>query len=171
MGAALRTLSALPAHSERGEFFASVYVVGYLAFSVPAIIAGIAIVHAGLVETTVGYGLGISLLALVAMVNALRAGAELVPAAARVKTGRRWRSLRPGPPANSSAEGEGIPGAAGELAPDGFWSAVLVDRVDAVLPAEPLRPEAAERHAGSDDPVGVDPHGARPQRVRTRWPR
>jgi MFS family permease len=72
LGAAMRTLSLLPAHSERGEFFASVYVVGYLAFSVPAIIAGISVVHAGLVKTTVGYGLGISLLALVAAANALR---------------------------------------------------------------------------------------------------
>ena len=72
LGAAMRTLSLLPAHSERGEFFASVYVVGYLAFSVPAIIAGIFVVHAGLVETTVGYGVGISLLALAAAGNALR---------------------------------------------------------------------------------------------------
>jgi Major Facilitator Superfamily len=79
MGAAMRRLSALPAHSERGEFFASVYVVGYLAFSVPAIIAGIAVVHAGIVETTVGYGLGIILLALVAAVNALRTARELAP--------------------------------------------------------------------------------------------
>jgi MFS family permease len=72
LGAAMRTLSLLPAHSERGEFFASVYVVGYLAFSVPAIIAGICVVHAGLVKTTIGYGVGISLLALVAAANALR---------------------------------------------------------------------------------------------------
>jgi hypothetical protein len=64
MGAAMRTLSMLPAHSERGEFFASVYVVGYLAFSVPAIIAGIFVTHAGLVETTVGYEVAIGLLAL-----------------------------------------------------------------------------------------------------------
>jgi hypothetical protein len=79
MGAAMRSLSALPAHSERGEFFASVYVVGYLAFSVPAIIAGIAVVHAGIAGTTVGYGLGISLLALVAAVNALRPARDPAP--------------------------------------------------------------------------------------------
>jgi MFS family permease len=72
MGAAMRTLSLLPAHSERGEFFASVYVVGYLAFSVPAIIAGIFVVHAGLVATTVGYEAGIGLLALAALVSVLR---------------------------------------------------------------------------------------------------
>jgi len=72
MGAAMRTLSVLPAHSERGEFFASVYVVGYLAFSVPAIIAGICIVRFGLIATTVGYGLAVSVLALAAGVNVLR---------------------------------------------------------------------------------------------------
>jgi hypothetical protein len=72
MGAAMRTLSMLPAHSDRGEFFAAVYVVGYLAFSVPAIIAGIFVVHAGLVATTVGYEAGIGLLALAALVSALR---------------------------------------------------------------------------------------------------
>ena len=91
MGAAMRTLSLLPAHSERGEFFASVYVVGYLAFSVPAIIAGISVVHAGIVETMVGYGIAISVLALIATANALRPvkaiAGELVPA--RVAASRR----------------------------------------------------------------------------------
>lgn len=91
LGAAMRTLSLLPAHSERGEFFASVYVVGYLAFSVPAIIAGISVVHAGIVETMVGYGIAISVLALIATANALRPvktiAGELVPA--RVAASRR----------------------------------------------------------------------------------
>ena len=39
MSGSIRTLSVLPAAHERGEFFAAVYVVGYLAFSVPAVIA------------------------------------------------------------------------------------------------------------------------------------
>jgi MFS family permease len=90
MGAAMRTLSLLPAHSERGEFFASVYVVGYLAFSVPAIIAGIFVVHAGLVATTVGYEAGIGLLALAALVSVLRparrGSGELI--SARAEAGR-----------------------------------------------------------------------------------
>ncbi|MEP7026019.1 MAG: MFS transporter, partial [Actinomycetota bacterium] len=60
----------------RGEFFAAVYVVGYLAFSVPAVIAGVFVVHAGLVSTTVGYGIGVCVLALAAIANARPAGRE-----------------------------------------------------------------------------------------------
>jgi MFS family permease len=75
IGGAIRALSVLPEHAERGEFFAGVYVVGYVALSVPAIIAGICAVHVGLVSTTVGYGIGVSVLALIA------AGAALRPAA------------------------------------------------------------------------------------------
>ena len=40
------------------------YVVGYLAFSVPAVIAGFAAVHFGLLHTTYVYGAGVVLLAL-----------------------------------------------------------------------------------------------------------
>jgi MFS family permease len=72
LGSVMRALSALPAPAERGEFFAAVYAVGYLAFSVPAIIAGIFVARSGLVPTTVGYGIGVSVLALVAMADALR---------------------------------------------------------------------------------------------------
>ena len=56
-------------------------------------------------------------------------------------------------------------GAAGEFDPDGLRLGVLVDRVDAVLTAEPAEAEAAERNAGANDPVGVDPHGAGPEGV------
>jgi MFS family permease len=79
MGAAIRALSVLPAPAERGEFFAGVYVVGYLAFSIPAIAAGLTVVHVGLVETTVGYGIVISLLAVVAALNALRGQVRPLP--------------------------------------------------------------------------------------------
>jgi MFS family permease len=72
MGATIRVLSVLPSHSERGEFFAGVYIVGYVALSVPAIIAGICAVHFGLVHVTIAYGIGVSLLALVAAGFALR---------------------------------------------------------------------------------------------------
>ena len=72
MGGAVRVLSVLPEHADRGEFFAGVYVVGYIALSVPAIIAGICAVHVGLVETTVGYGIAVSVLALVAVLALLR---------------------------------------------------------------------------------------------------
>jgi len=73
MGGAVRVLSVLPEHAERGEFFAGVYVVGYIALSVPAIVAGVLAVHVGLVDVTVGYGIGVSVLALIAAVAALGA--------------------------------------------------------------------------------------------------
>jgi MFS family permease len=64
LSGSIRTLSALPAPADRGEFFAGVYVVGYLAFSVPAVAAGFAAVHFGLRNTTYVYGAGVMLLAL-----------------------------------------------------------------------------------------------------------
>ncbi len=63
MNGSIRMLSVLPAPHERGEFFAGVYVVGYLSFSVPAVIAGFAAVRFGLLHTTYVYGLGVALLA------------------------------------------------------------------------------------------------------------
>ena len=41
---------------ERGELFASVFVVSYLAFGIPAVVAGIAAPHVGLATTTYAYG-------------------------------------------------------------------------------------------------------------------
>jgi MFS family permease len=64
MSGSIRTLSVLPAPAERGEFFAAVYVVGYLAFSIPVVAAGFAAVHFGLLHTTYVYGLGVVGLAL-----------------------------------------------------------------------------------------------------------
>src|SRR5215475_5416108 len=61
-----------------------------------------------------------------------------------------------------SAEGEGIAGSSGELDPHGLLLEVLVDRVHAVLAAEPGMLESAEWHRGRDDAVGVDPHIASP---------
>ncbi|HEY7882407.1 MAG TPA: MFS transporter [Streptosporangiaceae bacterium] len=82
LGAVMRALAPLPAPAERGEFFAAVYVVGYLAFSLPAMIAGIFVVHAGLLATTVGYGIGVTVLSLAAIGSALRSAgrAEAGPA-------------------------------------------------------------------------------------------
>lgn len=68
MSGSIRILSALPAPAERGEFFAAVYTVGYLAFSVPAVIAGFAAVHYGLLDTAYVYGAGVIVLALAVLV-------------------------------------------------------------------------------------------------------
>ena len=42
--------------TQRGEVFATMYIVSYLAFSVPALAAGLGVEHFGLTPTTVGYG-------------------------------------------------------------------------------------------------------------------
>ena len=83
LGAVMRALAVLPAPAERGEFFAAVYVVGYLAFSLPAVIAGIFVVHTGLLATTIGYGIGVSILSLAAIGYALRSLGRTRTGAAR----------------------------------------------------------------------------------------
>jgi len=52
----LRSITPAAAPEERGELFASVFVVSYLAFGVPAVAAGIASPHLGLATTTYVYG-------------------------------------------------------------------------------------------------------------------
>ena len=62
---AFRTLSALALPHERAELFAAVYVVRYLAFSVPAVAAGLATSDYGLRPTATVYGLVVIALSLV----------------------------------------------------------------------------------------------------------
>ncbi|MBD8606477.1 MFS transporter [Aeromicrobium sp. CFBP 8757] len=52
----MRSITPLAAPHERGELFASVFVVSYLAFGIPAVAAGVASAHIGLAETTYVYG-------------------------------------------------------------------------------------------------------------------
>ncbi|MRK01934.1 MFS transporter [Aeromicrobium sp. S22] len=59
----MRSITPTAAPHERGELFASVYVVSYLAFGVPAVAAGIAAPHLGLAETTYVYGTVVVVLA------------------------------------------------------------------------------------------------------------
>ncbi|MGI8333771.1 MFS transporter [Actinomadura scrupuli] len=61
------TLARLSAPEERGELFAVVYVIAYLAFSLPAVAAGFASTSVGLHTTAVVYGLGVVALGLAAM--------------------------------------------------------------------------------------------------------
>ena len=60
-----------PGH--RAGLLAAVFVVGYLAFSLPAIAAGIAAGHTGLTRTTEVYGAAVVVLALLAVAGLLRA--------------------------------------------------------------------------------------------------
>jgi MFS family permease len=61
------TLARIAAPDERGELFAFAYVISYLAFSLPAVVAGLASTSAGLRPTTVVYGAVVVALALTAL--------------------------------------------------------------------------------------------------------
>jgi MFS family permease len=52
----MRSITPVVAPDERGELFASVFVVSYLAFGIPAVLAGMAAPHVGLATTTYAYG-------------------------------------------------------------------------------------------------------------------
>ena len=59
----VRSLGPLAPPERRGELFASIYVVTYLSFSLPAIIAGAAVTRYGLRQTTYVYGAVVMVLA------------------------------------------------------------------------------------------------------------
>ena len=62
----MRSLTPLVGAHQRGELFAAVFVASYLAFGLPAVIAGFASGAVGLLATTFLYGSGVVLLAGVA---------------------------------------------------------------------------------------------------------
>jgi hypothetical protein len=63
---ALRTISALAAPGQRASLIAAIFIASYLAFSVPVLVAGVAITHAGLHRTALVYCAVIAVLAAVA---------------------------------------------------------------------------------------------------------
>jgi hypothetical protein len=69
---ALRTLTGLSPVERRAETVASIYVVCYLGTSVPAVCAGIAVVHIGLFTSSYGYGIGVIALVVLAVLASLR---------------------------------------------------------------------------------------------------
>jgi MFS family permease len=74
----LRSLAPLAPADQRGALLASIYIVLYLSFSVPAIIAGVAVSQFGLHGTTYAFGLVVMALAAITAVavSRRRAGAE-----------------------------------------------------------------------------------------------
>jgi predicted MFS family arabinose efflux permease len=64
---AFRAIASLAAPQQRAELFASMYLVSYLALSVPALLAGLAVAVAGLTDTTIVYGSVVILFALAAL--------------------------------------------------------------------------------------------------------
>jgi MFS family permease len=69
---AFRTLTARAPAGERAALIAAIYVVSYLAFSLPAIAAGVEVTHAGLRDTATGYAVAIMALAVLATVGSVR---------------------------------------------------------------------------------------------------
>jgi MFS family permease len=71
---AFRTLAGLARPDERAELFAAVYLVAYLAFSLPAIAAGFAATTLGLATTATWYGVAVLALAVSAVIGLLVQG-------------------------------------------------------------------------------------------------
>ncbi len=76
---AVATITAGVAAGVRAGLLASVFVVGYIAFSLPAIAAGIAVGKVGLTRTTEVYGVAVVVLALLAVAALLRAQRAIDP--------------------------------------------------------------------------------------------
>jgi MFS family permease len=76
----IHSLAHVPAHG-RGRLFTALYVVCYLAFSVPAIVGGVTADSYGLGHTTTGYTLFVLLMVVLAAAALLRRRAAAAPAA------------------------------------------------------------------------------------------
>jgi MFS family permease len=70
----IRSVSQLAEPHERAALLSAVYVVSYLAFSVPALAAGILATRIGLRHTSFGYGCSVALVALSALAFARSTG-------------------------------------------------------------------------------------------------
>lgn len=68
---AFKTVVSLAPPTERASLIAAVYVLSYLGFSLPAVAAGVAVTHAGLLPTTNVYGSVVAALSLLALVLTL----------------------------------------------------------------------------------------------------
>ena len=65
---AFRSVAALAAPQERAALLATVYLVSYVSFSVPALLAGVLVSHLGLAHTAIGYDAVVGVLALLGIV-------------------------------------------------------------------------------------------------------
>lgn len=76
---AFRILTALAPPTDRAGLIAAIYTVSYLAFSVPVVLAGIAVTHFGLHDTSLGYAGAVAGLVAVALTSfAIRSTARQV---------------------------------------------------------------------------------------------
>ena len=83
--ALVQTLAPLADSHERGELFAAIFVVSYLAFSLPAMLAGFLVAPLGLLVTVQGYA---AVLLLIAAFGLWRQGAVLRRTARGLPAGR-----------------------------------------------------------------------------------
>jgi MFS family permease len=67
----MATLIAVTDTTDRGQVFSTMFIVSYTGFSVPAVIAGFAVIHVGLRPTAIGYGLFVLALAILAGATAI----------------------------------------------------------------------------------------------------
>lgn len=70
----LRTLIALAPAASRGALLAAIYIVAYLAFAVPAVIAGYLVTRAGLHDASVWYAGAMDLLAVAGLAGTVLVG-------------------------------------------------------------------------------------------------
>ncbi|MCZ0997720.1 MFS transporter [Streptomyces mirabilis] len=73
---AIRTIAPLVRPHQRAGLFASIYMVAYLSFGVPAIVAGLLIAPVGLQGTVLGYGVAVLVAATVGLVAQYRVNAR-----------------------------------------------------------------------------------------------
>lgn len=93
--AAVAAIGAVTPATERAQTFAATYVLGYTAFSIPAVVAGIAAQDWGLRPTLVGYGaldVALVLTAAVLAVRAARRAAAATPICACTRATARAES-------------------------------------------------------------------------------
>jgi MFS family permease len=70
---AFRTVSQLAEPHERAALISAIYVVSYLAFSIPALVAGVLITDEGLRDTSLAYGTLVAVVAAGALLYETRA--------------------------------------------------------------------------------------------------
>jgi MFS family permease len=73
---AIRTIALLVQPHQRAGLFASIYLVAYLSFGVPAIVAGLLIAPVGLQGTVLGYGVAVLVAATAGLVAQYRVNAR-----------------------------------------------------------------------------------------------
>jgi MFS family permease len=100
---ALRSVTQLARPHERAALLSAVYTTSYLAFSIPALVAGVLITHIGLRDTALGYGGLVGLAALASL------GIGLVTGPARVAVAEPVRAC---PTPQLQPQPDGIVGAA-----------------------------------------------------------